>query len=131
MTRLNSTQSRLAVLVVSLLVGAAAWGANAPTAGTAPSASASAGHGIPTRMPKKKPPAAPVKRVDLNSASKAELKKIPGIGDAEAAKIIAARPFKTKTELVDKKILEVGPYLSIKNRVVATQQVPSQAKAKR
>ena len=37
-----------------------------------------------------KPPP-PAKRVDINSASKAEPKTLPGIGDAEADRIIKAR----------------------------------------
>jgi DNA uptake protein ComE-like DNA-binding protein len=76
-------------------------------------------HGVGA-MKKKGPPPAPVKRVDINSASRKELKTLPGIGDVEAAKIIANRPYLTKTELVTKQVLPIGPYLSLKNQVVAT-----------
>ena len=67
----------------------------------------------------KKKPAAPVKLVDINSASLQQLKTLPGIGDAEAKKIIAHRPYLTKTELVSKGVLPTGPFLSLKRRVVA------------
>src|SRR3977135_2194382 len=40
--------------------------------------------------------------LDLNSATKAELISLPGIGEAYADKIIANRPFHDKGELVRK-----------------------------
>ncbi len=46
--------------------------------------------------------AAPGKLVDINSASKAELKTLPGIDDARADKIIAGRPYVSKAVLVDR-----------------------------
>ena len=75
-----------------------------------------------------KPPAAPasapakaVPLVDINSASKAQLKTLPGIGDAEADKIVAGRPYLSKADLVSAKVLPAGVYLSIKNRIIAKQ----------
>ena len=61
------------------------------------------------------------KPVDINSASAEELKTLPGIGDAEAAQIIAGRPFSTKAQLVTKNIVDIGQYQSLKQRVVASQ----------
>ena len=59
--------------------------------------------------------------VDINSASPAELKKLPGIGDAEAQKIIAGRPYGSSAWLSTKKILPDGFYLSIRDFIVARQ----------
>jgi competence protein ComEA len=63
----------------------------------------------------------PVKRIDINKASRTELKTLPGIGDAEADKIVARRPFLTKADLVTQNVLPEGIYVSIKNRIVASQ----------
>ena len=57
--------------------------------------------------------------VDLNSASRKELMTLPGIGAAEAGRIVANRPYLTKTDLVAKNVLPIGPYLSLKPLVVA------------
>lgn len=94
------------------------------TVGPAVAASAPASpHAMPGPMahPAKTraPPATPEKLVDINSADRKELMTLPGIGAAEAAKIIANRPYLTKTELVTKQVLPTGPFLSLKNKVVA------------
>lgn len=94
--------------------------AMAAMASAAPQAGASA--------PKKRKPAAPVKLVDINSASRAELKTLPGVGDAEADKIIASRPYLSKAELVTKKVMPTGPYLTLKNHVIAMQKTKPKAK---
>ena len=112
MLRLAST------LIASLAVASAlAAGPASPHAGAF--ASAPAGAASSPLKPGKKPPAAPLKLVDINSASLKQLKTLPGIGDAEAKKIIAHRPYLTKTELVSKGVLPTGPFLSLKRQVVA------------
>lgn len=59
---------------------------------------------------------APTSAVDINSASQADLVKVPGIGDATAKKIIAGRPFTSvadlsKAGLSAKQIQELTPML--------------------
>lgn len=64
---------------------------------------------------------AKAKLVDLNSAVEAELKAIPGIGDAYAAKIIAGRPYANKAQLKSRKIIPANVYETIKDKIIAKQ----------
>ena len=66
--------------------------------------------------------------VDLNSASRKELMTLPGIGAGEADRIIAKRPYLTKTDLVSKEALPLGPFLSIKRLVVAMPSTVSKGR---
>jgi hypothetical protein len=59
-----------------------------------------------------------IKLVDINSAKKAELVKLPGISDAEADKIIAARPLGSKAWLVSHGLIPMLTYQAIKGKVV-------------
>lgn len=65
--------------------------------------------------------AARAKLVDINSAGKAELKKLPGISDAQADKIIAGRPYLSKAKLVTQDILPRETYEGLKALVIARQ----------
>jgi competence protein ComEA len=59
--------------------------------------------------------------LDLNTASEAELAALPGVGADNAKKIIDARPFARKDQLVSKKLLTKANYTKVKDLVVAKQ----------
>ena len=67
--------------------------------------------------------AEPVTPIDVNSASRAELKTLPGIDDAQAEKIIAGRPYLSKADLATKNVIPTGVFLALKDRIIARQNL--------
>ncbi|OXE36744.1 MAG: hypothetical protein CGW95_05835 [Phenylobacterium zucineum] len=75
----------------------------------------------------KKKATAKIKLVNLNGASIAELKKLPGVGDKEALQIIGGRPYGSKAWLQTRGVIDPVIYQGIKSLVVAG--VPSKEDA--
>jgi competence protein ComEA len=59
--------------------------------------------------------------VDINSASAAELKMLPGVSEGDATKIIQGRPYTDKSQLVSKKVVSESTYEKMKDHVIVRQ----------
>jgi DNA uptake protein ComE-like DNA-binding protein len=66
-------------------------------------------------------PAAPATagQIDINSASRDDLMSLDGIGEVRADAIIRARPFKAKTDLVERRLIPESVYEKIADKVMA------------
>ena len=64
--------------------------------------------------------------IDLNSASRDDLMTLDGIGEVRADAIIRARPFRAKTELVERRLIPEALYDKIADKVIA-RPVPGTA----
>ena len=64
-------------------------------------------------------PAPAATLIDLNSASRDDLMTLEGIGEVRADAIIRARPFKAKTDLVERRLIPEALYDKIADKVVA------------
>ncbi|MBY0319003.1 MAG: helix-hairpin-helix domain-containing protein [Reyranella sp.] len=64
-------------------------------------------------------PAPAASLIDINSASRDDLMSLEGIGEVRADAIIRARPFKAKTELVERRLIPESLYDKIADKVIA------------
>ena len=84
-------------------------GQPAKTAGSTPRPFENASHSYAKGMPE-------LGRIDVNTATEKELTTVPRIGHVMAARIIAARPFRSADDLKrvsgigDKKYTQIRPY---------------------
>jgi len=70
-----------------------------------------------TCAPKRPQPAAPL--LDINTATLAQLKALPGMGEAYARRVIAGRPYTAKNQLVTRGILPQQVYARFQNGIIA------------
>ena len=89
-------------LALALAVVPATW-ALSPAAGAKHAATMSAMQG----------------QVDINTATEAQLKAVPGIGDVYAKRIVKSRPYNSKDQLVTKGVMPQGVYDKVKGQLVA------------
>ena len=78
-----------------------------------------------TQMPKQAPKQVKLKPIDINSASEEDIVLV-GIDRTAAKKIVQARPYRSKLELVTKQLLTREQYDKVKDLLIAKQ--PSKKK---
>jgi DNA uptake protein ComE-like DNA-binding protein len=90
--------ARLLLIGLALLLGTAdAWAQTRPPAAAAPAANL----------------------IDLNTASRDDLMTLDGIGEVRADAIIRSRPFRAKTDLVERRLIPESLYDKIADKVMA------------
>jgi competence protein ComEA len=122
MVALSGMRGRLlaASVMAALVVGAyrAALSAAQTAANSAANSTAPAQQTIAEKI------AASKDLLDINTATAAELKALPGMGDAYAQRVIAGRPYTAKNQLTTRGILPAAEYERIKPLIIAHRVKP-------
>src|SRR5690348_13739359 len=116
--------SRLPMGLLALTIAAPVMAQPATTttpSTTSPSSTMAPASKAPTSDARSTAAAPKMDTVDINSATAAELKMLPGVSDSDATKIIQGRPYSDKSQLVSKKVVSEPTYEKIKDHVVARQ----------
>ena len=108
----------LAAALIVLLVGGLAVRPGAAQSGSTAAAPAKPTQTIAEKIAESKD------LLDINTATPAQLKALPGMGDAYVARVIAGRPYTAKNQLTMRGILPAVAYEQIKALIIAHRPKP-------
>ena len=105
-----------AAMIIAFLLGGMGAGTVAAQAAANPAA--------PAQQSVAEKIAASKDLLDINTATPAQLKALPGMGDAYVQRIIAGRPYTAKNQLTQRGILPAAAYEQIKPLIIAHRPKP-------
>ncbi|MBV8337303.1 MAG: helix-hairpin-helix domain-containing protein [Alphaproteobacteria bacterium] len=115
--------SRLPIGLLALTIAAPVLAQPASTqtnaSPTVPAPAVPASPKTPEAMPRSTAAVPNTDVIDVNSATAAQLKALPGVSDSDSAKIIQGRPYSDKSQLLSKKVVSEATYDKIKGYIVA------------
>jgi competence protein ComEA len=118
--------SRLPIGLLALTIAAPVLAQPASTTTTTASPTATApampaSPRAPDVMPRSTAAVPNTDLVDINTATAAQLKELPGVSNTDSEKIIQSRPYSEKSQLVSKKVVSEATYDKIKDHIVVRQ----------
>jgi competence protein ComEA len=122
MVALSGMRGRLLAASVMAALAVGAYGTALSAAQTA--ANSAANSAAPAQQTIAEKIAASKDLLDINTATAAELKALPGMGDAYAQRVIAGRPYTAKNQLTTRGILPAAEYEQIKPLIIAHRPKP-------
>jgi DNA uptake protein ComE-like DNA-binding protein len=114
---------RCGVVAAAVWVGLGAGGAGMAAQSAGPGAAAQAAT-QPKQQTVAEKIAASKGLLDINTATPAQLKALPGMGDAYVQRVIAGRPYTAKNQLTTRGILPASEYEAIKEQIIAHRVKP-------
>ena len=118
----SGMRGRLLAASVMAALAVGAYGTSRSVAQTA--AQTKANSAAPAQQTIAEKIAASKNLLDINTATAAELKALPGMGDAYAQRVIAGRPYTAKNQLTTRGILPAAEYQQIKDQIIAHRPKP-------